>query len=689
MNARAVAFPQSFSSVSLADTSDARQVFHKEMRCFSVANDALVISPLSPSPLRAMQWSGNSPLPQIVSGTPHLGHLLVISLFTGIGSLLVSLLALGVRCSVVVVESDDLCRHISHSCFRFLSQLPEVEDITEEFLDSVFSAGNFSAVLVAGNYVPDPFIDSLNLKKEGVSRIQAILSVTCLVRHMLPSKMGRIPVYSLFESVPGLPIVLQEAAAEAFAGPPIEVNVGSFGWVSGVRAFWGELHGFSMSSSTQAKLPKKFTLIRGDRGPLIQWSGPKPWPEEIFFHGGYRPSFDAAPVAEDDGGFSTLVCGLAPFAHESEKFPSVGHGRVLRKGSFQRLPNARERALMYGSPECLLHAVPDTCASRDEVQCSLLAKASHVPSVIAALFMLLQDPVQSQAVPRAAYVGLELRLRSAAQGTVFQPGIVQSFPGVLCARDLCQQVSANFALEGFQLPALAPMTGDDDRAISALQVYWVDAVLRGLPSEAQGPQYASQRQKYSASAALGLQRGGPLSREATPPLLAKGLGKDLHMLLSSTLPSPFDADSILDDDVIFAIRAMCILGPCIRAWRRRQVRAMKRLAHLMQPWDSYLKKCMPESVRKIAGHKSPATMAAFGVLMRWPDSTMPSRFAQGFKLIGHIEHTGLFRQLETDISRPAGALVLLGEHAKAFKATIFARVHKGEHAQALVDFTQQ
>ena len=51
----------------------------------------------------------------------------------------------------------------------------------------------------------------------------------------------------------------------------------------------------------------------------------------------------------------------------------------------------------------------------------------------------------------------------------------------------------------------------------------------------------------------------------------------MHLALSSSLHSPFDAYAVLDDDAGFALRTIVALGPFARQWRRRQLRAMKCL----------------------------------------------------------------------------------------------------------------
>ena len=72
---------------------------------------------------------------------------------------------------------------------------------------------------------------------------------------------------------------------------------------------------------------------------------------------------------------------------------------------------------------------------------------------------------------------------------------------------------------------------------------------------------------------------------AASPELAKGDSN----AVSTCLPSPFDAEVLLDDDASFAVRVMFVFGPHVRVWRRQQRRAVCLLARWLQPRELVLR----------------------------------------------------------------------------------------------------
>lgn len=159
----------------------------------------------------------------------------------------------------------------------------------------------------------------------------------------------------------------------------------------------------------------------------------------------------------------------------------------------------------------------------------------------------------------------ESRLRGCVKGTVWQPGVLESWPGLISAAGLASNLRNCFAEFADLLPALEP-SAQIDSACARLQVYWADTQLRGRPG---------------SSLALSAQKGGPRSKWAADPLLPPGLSKDAHVQLSTCLPSPFQVDPVVDEDQAFAAQAMFVFGPFIRTWRRQQSRALQTLVRVL------------------------------------------------------------------------------------------------------------
>ena len=356
------------------------------------------------------------------------------------------------------------------------------------------------------------------------------------------------------------------------------------------------------------------------------------------------------------------------FREHGQWFPLFNYeeNALLRKKDQWKVPNSSERAQIMGIPPAALKWAPRTPRSEtqaEQVRCSLIGNSFHVPSCMLALIMLFQLCPQASAIPPAAYVGLEKHIRQNAQDSVWQPGLVDNFPGVLGWTELARLTSRSLAPSGVVLPDLCPSPGLNV-ALAKLQVYWVDTQMRGLPAAPQGPEWRQQSRVAASKQAVGLQGAGPNAKHASPPLLPPGLGKSTHMQFATCLPNPFDTAAQLDDDSLFACRGMCTLGPCIRVWRQQQLRALSRLAKFMRPWDEAICKAMHPDVAAVAKDRKPAFITALTHLLRWPDDTVGLRFFTGFKLLGAIESPGLFRPLDDEVPPPQlGLSALLGKHA--------------------------
>ena len=86
-------------------------------------------------------------------------------------------------------------------------------------------------------------------------------------------------------------------------------------------------------------------------------------------------------------------------------------------------------------------------------------------------------------------------------------------------------------------------------------------------------------------------------------------------------------------------------GPQLASFRRLQLSVLSQVVDALADLNVELRQCMPRTVRKIAGSKSPAFMALLVAVLRWPDRALALCFIQGFRTVGDIEPSQLFRQL--------------------------------------------
>ena len=99
---------------------------------------------------KQVRWRGESELPQLPYGRPGAGLFLVLDLWSGLGGLVVGLLALGMRCLVVSAEADPELRRVQAKAFSGAIHVARVEDIRADMLRSVLSRRDFAGILLGG-----------------------------------------------------------------------------------------------------------------------------------------------------------------------------------------------------------------------------------------------------------------------------------------------------------------------------------------------------------------------------------------------------------------------------------------------------------------------------------------------------------------------------------------------------------
>ena len=605
--------------------------------------------------MRIVTYVGTSPLPQLPWPTPRHEPVLLVSLFDGIGGALVASMALGMNFAAVCIEHDPEAVQVVQGCFRHVMHWPDVTKFDVSLLQPALQSGRFCTVVVIGSPCQQAS-QQKGLDADASQFLEYVPRVSRDIRRLIKRLCMSIPVLSILEHVEHASAAFAAAASNAMQGPPIIVHGGSFGWVPRSACFWVTDGHTGVHALDHLPIPRCTSVHRDSKGRwTVSWKHKKPFPETAP-GGGYKDQFESEAIAP---------------------------------------PSARERAFLMGfPPDMVCTRACDQTESRRKLEnkrCSLLENASHVPSVMVVMSLahaLLPPP---EPIPRPIYAAFEARLRGAAQGTVWQPGLLDSWPGVLSSAALLAHVRQSFSELNVALPDLHT-SNDMDLALRRLQVYWVDSQIRGRQAFDQGPCWAQQKARAASAVSLGVQKGGPTSKHAPEPLLPTGLSKETHVQLSSCLPFPFESEVVLDDDMSFAVKGMYVLGPCIRAWRRQQRRALETLAKWLQPWDVELRKHMCPAVAAVAANKSPALIAALTALLRWPDVALASRFVTGFALLGDVEVPHIFRPLDVDRKPPESQLGLqakLGQEAEESNCRVARALKETEHSSFLTEFTRK
>ena len=141
---------------------------------------------------------------------------------------------------------------------------------------------------------------------------------------------------------------------------------------------------------------------------------------------------------------------------------------------------------------------------------------------------------------------------------------------------------------------------------------------------------------------MGRQRAAGDSKRGLDHLLPPGLSKLDHIREACALESPFAVAGIVDPDLEFAAWALGVWGPVLPRWQEITRKYIHRLVKAFQPVEEFLMAVSPVSG---LSSRSPLALAVFTVLLDWPDVTQPLRYFTGFKAVGTIEPTGVFREI--------------------------------------------
>ena len=604
------------------------------------------------------KWVARGGFPPLPCTAVQYGPILLVSLFDGISSAAMTLAALGLQFCFVAVEPSPLLEEVSSTFFSNRFHFPFVNSFHFCDLPDVWKHAPFWLILIIAGSVQGP---ALSVSRE-VQRLAEEVKSFCKAQEH-PAK-----VVALFETTNNA-----QVSQRSLQGPLL-LDAADFGHLSRKQAWWFWSDPAVSCQLDCLRLPDIAidcdAVVAGK--VAIHFKG-KPSPKRIFFADGF--------VKQGQAPFSISMpksCSVLSLFSESMSGLSF-----LRKDAKFRFPNPHEVAQMQGIP---VAALPDNM-SLD--WCNAALGSFHIPSL--SLVCKIVGPPSTASMPRPWYEPQEARLRALVKGSVFEPGFCVSFPGTLTARQLASQALHRCEVEGVRFSR----SGNDlvvalsQVPLGLLQVFWVHTQLLQLPGDVQGPEWAQQKASAATSLAFGLQKGAVLSRFALPPLHPPGLTKEEHIAASAQVPSPFDSPVPVDTDLAFACTCMAVFGPYVKQWRSQQIKAVRKLAKVLAPWEVECVSQMPECVHKVAAAKKPMFMLLSSLSLRWPDETNALRYISGFSIVGDIESSALFRPLQVDHTLPTGLDVLLGSSAVSNLVGMRRRVQPGPHDADLWQMTKQ
>ena len=154
------------------------------------------------------------------------------------------------------------------------------------------------------------------------------------------------------------------------------------------------------------------------------------------------------------------------------------------------------------------------------------------------------------------------------------------------------------------------------------------------------------------------------------------------------MQSPFSLAGDVDDDTEFVAIGQALLGPYIGTVRRLQEKALKHLVTALSPIHVWLESKGTPEVRAVADVKNSAVIAALTTLLRWPDRPQAKCYIQGFRIIGPIESSHIFKPLSVaEDPVPLEAQEgFYGEQAKTDVCT-HVRSRPPQHHQKILEAT--
>ena len=244
---------------------------------------------------KPIAWRGRSELPQFPWPHDQQGLYLVLDLWSGLGGLLVGLLALGIRCIAVSAEQDTTLHAAASSSFPNLVIVKKVEDLRGQDFRQVLERRNFVGIIIGGGS-PCQGNSSLNSGRRGWQdpRSRQPLELQRIVkeiRYEVAALKHQVPVLTILENVASSPQDVRAHYTNIVGGPPVEVNASLWGWVQRKRCFW--LHGPHhtlplLHKKGSLKLPEGFSMkVEEDKRKNITYKVcrevVKPWPSSILF----------------------------------------------------------------------------------------------------------------------------------------------------------------------------------------------------------------------------------------------------------------------------------------------------------------------------------------------------------------------------------------------------------------------
>lgn len=335
------------------------------------------------------------------------------------------------------------------------------------------------------------------------------------------------------------------------------------------------------------------------------------------------------------------------FYSDDRRFPPGAYeeASLLWRGEEWRQPQPVERCQLMGVPFAAVAAATGDAPTRRRIQNSWVGNGFHIPSVVAILCFL--PSLLAAKIPPPFSPASELELHERLVGTVWEPGRLDTFPGLLDAPSLVHEMQSMF--HEFPIPQQVWETTQYNLSrchLQQLQAYSAWSRMRGGDWEHLGPCHVDALARTRIFAGLSGQRYPSSSSRGLDHLLTPGLGKDQHMAESQLLPTPFAPTPWPEPDVSFVVDALFVWQTYLVSLSSKLRRILGAVAGALLPLELALDAHRCPSSKLVAASKKPGFMALLTALLRWPDRDQPSCIIQGYHIVGDLPSSGVFRPVD-------------------------------------------
>lgn len=412
---------------------------------------------------RPVTWRGKGDLLQLPWAVPPKGCFLLVELWSGMSGLAIAMLAVGMHFYGAAAECDPVARRCAQAVMPHLVHYEKVEAVRASDFVPLLRRRRPRAILIGGGS-PCQGNSLLNLNRLGLDDARSCQPQE-LVRlrdefESLPEAHG-IPVLSLLENVGSMPDDVRKAYTEWLRSEPAMIEAGTMGWVHRRRLYWvsGPLGGLNPLLT----LPADWSWGSSSKSdvPAIQFQGSKPIPPRVVWESGFQPLINPKEVMAQKGQ-GAIHTFTREFRHPTDRVGSVSPGAASRfeqdqrrfpPGSYEegslvwrdehwRQPSVLERCQLMGIPPSVLDSVSGPPERRRQVQNSLIGNGFHLPSIMLLLCLLPQ--LLEGKIPTPVLDYEEQALVARLDNTVWAPGRLRTFPGLLTASDVCDSLPVCF-----------------------------------------------------------------------------------------------------------------------------------------------------------------------------------------------------------------------------------------------------